>query len=385
MNRVVMAALAFGILMAWPQYQWPWRLEQIVLLGCAAVAMWQHTGRWQRPLLILLAPAAIAAIQLATGNTVYPWATRNAIVTWLSWCAAAWLGARIPPRTAVRALVIFATAVAAVATVTNFIAPGKAFGLFATRYESRIMGPFEYPNQFAAFVELAVPAALAGMSTAGIVTAAVLAVSVVASGSVGGTIIVFAEMIAVWALTSWRARESRSRAFRGAAGLGALVAAFALVTGWEILEEKFFRGLSWPERVVLTKSTIAMAASRPITGWGLGTWDLVYPRYATFDDALHDNQTHNDWAQWTAEGGLPMLAAMVVIALMFARAGWKTLYGLGLAAVLIHCIAEYHFQQRPAFGAFYFAWAGAVWAASTSPSASTREPIPELAPTARGS
>jgi hypothetical protein len=35
-------------------------------------------------------------------------------------------------------------------------------------------------------------------------------------------------------------------------------------------------------------------------------------------------------------------------------AAWRTGWAVGLAFVLLHCGIEYHFQQRPVFGAVYF-------------------------------
>ena len=105
-----------------------------------------------------------------------------------------------------------------------------------------------------------------------------------------------------------------------------------------------------------------MARARPLTGFGLGTWSTAYPAYATFDDGKRDNQAHNDWLQWASEGGLPLLALMVAMGGLLVRPALRSVWGVGLLAVLLHCLVDYHFQQRPVFGYYYFALAGLVCA-----------------------
>ena len=51
---------------------------------------------------------------------------------------------------------------------------------------------------------------------------------------------------------------------------------------------------------------VRMAQSHPWFGIGLGTWPIVYPSYALIDTGSFANQAHNDWLQWTAEGGIPL-------------------------------------------------------------------------------
>jgi len=99
-------------------------------------------------------------------------------------------------------------------------------------------------------------------------------------------------------------------------------------------------------------------ALRPLTGFGLGTWSEVYPGYARFDDGLFANQAHNDWAQWAAEGGVPFLLLMLGVAGGAIRPAFRSLWGLGVFAVFLHCWVDYPMQQRPALAAFFFAMLG---------------------------
>jgi len=105
-----------------------------------------------------------------------------------------------------------------------------------------------------------------------------------------------------------------------------------------------------------------MVRERPLRGFGLGTWSEVYPGFARFDDGLFANQAHNDWAQWAAEGGIPFFLLMVGVAGMAIRPAFRSLWGLGLLSVFLHCCIDYPMQQRPALAALFFAMLGILMA-----------------------
>ena len=95
-----------------------------------------------------------------------------------------------------------------------------------------------------------------------------------------------------------------------------------------------------------------MIAAHPWVGWGLGCWPAVYPAFATFDPGVIVNQAHSDWLQWTAEGGLPVgLAMLSSRSLGIYRPAIRSIWGIGVFAVLIHAAFDYPFS-RPAIGAW---------------------------------
>jgi O-antigen ligase len=94
-------------------------------------------------------------------------------------------------------------------------------------------------------------------------------------------------------------------------------------------------------------------------GFGLGTWATVYPAYAHYDDGTFVNQAHNDWVQWTAEGGIPMLLAMLWVAAAAVRPGLRHLWPLGIAAVFLHCLVDYPLQ-KPALEVVFFTLLGTM-------------------------
>jgi O-antigen ligase len=107
-------------------------------------------------------------------------------------------------------------------------------------------------------------------------------------------------------------------------------------------------------------SSLQMIRDRPWTGFGLGTWPTAYPRYALYDDGTFVNQAHNDWAQWTVEGGIPFLVLLVILVIPAVPAALHTLWGVGVLSVLAHGFVDYPFQQRPALGACCFVLLGAL-------------------------
>jgi O-antigen ligase len=115
-----------------------------------------------------------------------------------------------------------------------------------------------------------------------------------------------------------------------------------------------------------------MVEDRPLLGFGLGTWSTVYPGYATSDDGLFINQAHDDWAQWAAEGGLPFACLMLAVAVWAARRGLSTGWGLGVAAVFVHCLVDYPIQ-RTGVALVMFAMLGAL-AAEEQPATVSEPP-----------
>jgi hypothetical protein len=63
------------------------------------------------------------------------------------------------------------------------------------------------------------------------------------------------------------------------------------------------------------------------------------------------NQAHTDWLQWTAEGGLPVGLAMLSLAVWSLKPAIRSVWGIGVIAVLIHAAFDYPFS-RPAIGAW---------------------------------
>lgn len=364
--KILAAILAIGIGAAWIPHAWPWHGIEVALLVLAAAMSARRRLTWvASPWLVALGAGAFWPwVQVLGGASIYAWETHAARLTWTAWLAAFAIAASDSRRDErqrqwmLDATAWFSIALAFVAILQRFTAEGRIFWLFDSGYRTGQMGPWVYDNQYAGFVLLTIPIALwraQGWQFAG---PALQVASVLVSGSLAGSILIAIETGAVLMLRAARNELPVSITIRRLAAVATLAAAMLTVTGWDALAEKLERQTPLRVRAELARSTLEMARDRPLLGWGLGTWHVVYPAYARFDDGAIDNQAHNDWLQWLAEGGGPFLLAMLLLAGGAIGAGWRTGWGLGLAFVLAHCAIEYHFQERPIFGALYFALAG---------------------------
>jgi hypothetical protein len=231
------------------------------------------------------------------------------------------------------------------------------FGLFPTGYQEFVMGPIVYHTHFAAFVETILPLALlrtlseARIAYTYMAISALLLTAVVVSASRGGMIIACAEVLVVLVLSHLRKSSGGRRVGFVALALIGVTALLTMIVGFETASQRFSSAALTAGRIQFVISTLHMIAGRPMVGWGLGCWPAVYPAFATFDPGAIVNQAHCDWLQWTAEGGLPVGLAMLSVAVWALRPAIRSIWGIGVIAVLIHAAFDYPFS-RPAVGAW---------------------------------
>ncbi len=359
---LLFSILAAGICTMWIPAHWALSAFQVAILTLAGFRI---VGRWREGRGIALDPsgAAIAfvilwgALQLAFGWTVDAFRTQETMLDWTVYLAAFALA--LEQRRSDRFLtasVILATALSVLAMLTVFSSPpGVIAWLVDVGTGVSTLGPFVYRNQFAAFVEAVLPIALLRAFTDPrrawlyTISTGLLFASVVASGSRTGTILCTAEVLLILILLRGR------RAWRIMLGIAASLAALTLVAGWQSLWNRFQEANPYGLRWNLLQSSIQMFKERWLTGWGLGTWSEVYPGFARYDDGTFVNQAHSDWAQWTTEGGVLLMAAILIPVLRAIRPAVRSVWGLGIVAVFLHCLVDYPMQQRPALATFFFA------------------------------
>jgi O-antigen ligase len=172
--------------------------------------------------------------------------------------------------------------------------------------------------------------------------------SVIASASRAGATLATLEVLAL----PWLGRRS---SFGGKAIM--LSTAFAgiasLVVGPDVIWKRFQDKDPLRYRRQIAVSTVQMIRQRPWLGFGLGTYVEVYPQFASFDIGLTVDHAHNDWAEWTAEGGIPMLLLMLGIAAGSFRPALRVGWALGIHAVFLHSLIDFPLQI-PAIGALLF-------------------------------
>ena len=370
----VLIVLFFGILTMWVPARWALSTFQIAVFTLAVVRLFRQRN-WAIPPAALLLGAAVmwGLVQVLAGWTVDPFKTLNEVLNWTTNLAVFAMGLELSrdPRRRERflsALLWFGTALAALSMLTVFSSPpGIVFWRFQTGSDVRTLGPFVYYNQYAAFIEAVLPLALVRAILDPrrrmfySVTAALLLASVVAGGSRAGTILCLAEVIAIPLIAWAQGVISRRAVGRVLLSSVSILVVLSAIVGWGVVWMRLQEPHPYALRRDFLLSSLEMVRNRPLTGFGLGTWSEVYPGFARFDDGLFANQAHSDWAQWGAEGGIPFFLLMVGLAAGAVRPAFRSLWGLGLLAVFVHCLIDYPMQQRPALAAFFFALLGMVY------------------------
>jgi hypothetical protein len=358
-------ALCLATLTLWIPAYWPVALFEVsafLIAGIALVLGRAPSRGTTFPLFALGFIVLWGCFQLITGLTIDRFATERATLQWMTWVAVYYIGASTlkderlanPLRTGI---VWFGFAVAVEAILQAYLSPGKVFGLFPTGYHDFVMGPIVYHTHFAVLVEAILPMTLflALREEKGSYTflgiAAVLLTAVVVSASRGGVIIAFAEVIGVLLLSHLQKAKVGRRIWFAALTLAGATGVLTLIVGFETASARFSSEALTAGRLQFAVSTLHMIAARPWSGWGLGCWPAVYPGFATFDPGPMVNQAHCDWLQWTAEGGLPVGLAMLSLALWALKPAFRSIWGVGVIAILIHASFDYPFS-RPAVGAW---------------------------------
>ena len=227
-----------------------------------------------------------------------------------------------------------------------------------------VYATFQSYNNYAQFVELALPIALWRALREGwrswwyVLAGGLLYGSVIGSASRAGAALCTAELLVMLVIGLVKLRDPETgRPTRSTTAMLLLVpvlaAAFTLAVGWERVWQSFSRMIpiwcarssSWP--------LSDMAKHRPLTGYGLDTFPEVYQRYAIKDFPFYVNHTHNDWAEFAADGGVPFLLLVLIPFAVAVPAAVRNPWGLGLIAVMLHACVDFPFP-RPAVSGWMF-------------------------------
>jgi O-antigen ligase len=132
-----------------------------------------------------------------------------------------------------------------------------------------------------------------------------------------------------------------------------LAATFTLAVGWERVWQRFQQNDPYLVRKEFIFAAADMATHRPLIGYGLGTFPEVYQRYAIKDFPLYVNHTHNDWAEFAADGGFPFMLLVLIPFAVAVPAAVRNPWGLGLIAIMLHACVDFPFP-RPAVSGWMF-------------------------------
>jgi|SRR5579872_1407349 len=327
----------------------PWS-EAVLEAGAAALLLiWavrasidgEFKMLWNPLLWPLLGLWLVAALQLATRSTAYPFVTRVELIKFTALLALFFLAVQAFQtlehwRGFVWFLLILGFCVSVFAILQHFTFNGKLYWMREIRYGGIPFGPYVNRNHFAGLVELLIPPGLAililraerrdQLPLVALFTLFPIG-ALFLSASRGGIVSLFAEIGLLAMLIFFRRRESKELA---AAGL-VIVLAMALVSWLGIGRalERFasYKTLEVSEgrRIGMLHGTWRIFLDHPVIGTGFGTLQEVFPPYETVYDGLIVNHSHNDFAELLSDtgvvGGLCGLAFLVLLAWL----GWKNL------------------------------------------------------------
>jgi len=156
----------------------------------------------------------------------------------------------------------------------------------------------------------------------------------------------------------------QKRSLRTAIGIGVFLAIVVGLLVWiggsELSKRIATAGpghteLSSDIRTYINRDGLRMFLKKPVLGWGLGTFPIVYPEFRTFYTNFFVNEAHNDYLQLLVEMGLLGFATMVwFVVMVYARAfkkikNWPTEMSgavtlaclLGLSGILVHSAVRF--------------------------------------------
>jgi O-antigen ligase len=351
---------------------------QRTILGTVALAFGAiYLALTFRQRLILAVPPVCLLAMAAYGAAQTLWAPTK-IVNFGWFATLFWLVAGLTALIAVQvfqsrsvtrhfrtAFALFGGAVCLLELLQQAAHTNKYYGLFESRW-AEIFGPFGYHNNFAAFIELSLPVTLwLGLihrkpNYLFLLLAGMQVGSVAACGSRAGLVLVVMEVLAVLPIAFMRNRRAAILPALGAA-VG-LTAVFVLIAGFHETEAKLEQRDQLGPRWQIDLSSLAMIRVHPLLGWGLGTYVPVYPKFARYDDGTYVNRAHNDWLEWTAEGGIFFSSLMLVVFIWSVPRAVRSGWGIGLIAICLHAAVDYPFARMGVCG-WYFALLGmlACW------------------------
>jgi O-antigen ligase len=257
---------------------------------------------------------------------------------------------------------------------------GKLYWLRQPRSGGWIYGPYVNHNHYAGLMEMLVPVPLVlavsriaphrARAVAG--ACAVLMIGTIfLSGSRGGMLAVLCELVILSGLL-----VKQKRSLRTAIGIGVFLAILLGLLTWvggnQLMERIASVGgghsdLSADFRLSINRDGLRMFLQKPLLGWGLGSFPVVYPQFRTFYTNFFVNQAHNDYLQLLVETGALGFATMIWFVVTVYSRGLRKIGKwaddmsgaaslvclLGLTGILVHSWVDFNLEI-PANAALFY-------------------------------
>jgi O-antigen ligase len=153
--------------------------------------------------------------------------------------------------------------------------------------------------------------------------ACLIAVALVLTGSRGGIAAAFAGVATAAVITGLQGRRGRTAKFIGGTVVALILLGAVLVSFGDLLASRLNRhGLEAPDRIAVYELTAQSIADRPLTGFGYGTFQHVFPMYrdARLGVMRVWDRAHNTYLEIVQGLGIPAaLALFTGVALLLYR------------------------------------------------------------------
>lgn len=339
--------------------------------------------RWN-PLFLPMAVFGLLVVsQLAFHRSAYPHDTVSLALLYFSYAILCFLAGQAllkssQARTLALIFSLYGAVLASFALIQGISSNGKLYWLRQPRMGGWIYGPYVNHNHYAGLMEMLIPiplvlslTKLASSKTraAAAAVAAVMVGTIFLSGSRGGMLAIIAELL-ILAILLIKQKQGLGTAIGVGVFLVIVVGLLTWLGGAELLRRTV--GSTHAEitsdiRHNINRDGLTMFLKKPVLGWGLGTFPVVYPQFRTFYTNFFVNEAHNDYLQLLVEMGLLGFGTMLwFLVTLYRRAirkighwtsdisGAVTLACmLGLSGILVHSAVDFNLQI-PANAALFY-------------------------------
>ena len=363
----------------------PWAIFTLQSASAILFLLWlfgqtraaQPTVLWTPVFPPMFAFMALVVIQLLPRISAYRHATYSVLLLYIAYGLACFLITQTLTRTTqirriATAAVIYGTAVAMFAVLQSLSSTTKLYWIRTPRFGGWIYGPYVNHNHYAGLMEMLLPIPLVfafsryargRLRWAAASSAAFMGATIFLSGSRGG-MVAFALQVAVFLWFLFRERAAGRAAFLMAAFLVISLASIAWIGGSEVtarlstITASKHSDLANDIRFKINRDTLHMFAQRPIFGWGLGTFETVYPQFRSFYTNFLVDKAHNDYLQLLAETGVLGFAIMIWFLISALRRALRKIRNwpsdvngsvalavvIGITGILVHSFVDFNLE-----------------------------------------
>ncbi len=362
--------LAFGAVEPWSIF--------VLELGALTLTLLWLAKQWidgeidivWNPLFLPMASfAVLISVQLGFGLSAY---RHDTISQAMLYCAYAMLGF-VATQSLVRSsqarriaaiLAVYGFALAAFALIQGVAPNGKIFWMRQPRMGGWIYGSYVNHNHYAGLMELLIPIPLIiavshfaeeKQRVAAGIAAAIMVGTVFLSGSRGGMLGILVELI-VFGVVVFRKQRGIRIALAAAAFAIFVVGLLTWLGGKEVssrvasISTEARSEISGGMRLSIDRDGFQMFRHKPVLGWGLGTFPVVYPQFRSFYTNFFVNEAHNDYLQLLAETGLCGFGVLIWFLIVLYRRSLRKIGNWNSdvsSAATFTCCPELHWNPHP--------------------------------------